>query len=48
MLKSHSHYTRNLHDWHQEGKKKEKKERPPKKNHRGSMSALSHKRSLMR
>lgn len=31
MLKSHSHYKRNLHNWHQEGKKR-KKERKKNKN----------------
>lgn len=30
MLKSHSHYKRNLHNWHQEGKKKKERPRPPK------------------
>lgn len=35
MLKGHSHYTRSLHNWHQEGKKEKKKEKrerpaPPK------------------
>lgn len=32
MLKSHSHYTRNLHNWHQEGKRRKKKKKEKKKN----------------
>lgn len=43
MLKSHSHYKRNLHNWHQEGKKK-KNERPaPPKSQRINVSIVTQK-----
>lgn len=45
MLKSHSHYKRNLHNWHQEGKKKKKKKNapPPQKSQRINVSIVTQK-----
>lgn len=43
MLKSHSHYTRNLHDWHQEGKKRKKRTPPQKESQRINVSIVTQK-----
>lgn len=47
MLKGHSHYTRSLHNWHQEGKKEKKKKKenapPPQKSQRINVSIVTQK-----